>query len=75
MYVSSMIPSARPAVPPLVIIFPGDICFVLRYFEIDGQTDGNMYKNNYLYRPGLWNGRVDQDFPFFYCRFSFAIQP
>ena len=33
-------------------------CDVLRSW--DGRRDGTMCENNYHYRPGLWDGRVDQ---------------
>ena len=47
-----MIPSARPTVPPVVIII-----FKRRLFCFaceDGRTDGNLYENNDHYWPGLW---------------------
>ena len=54
---SSMIHSARPTAPTVVIIIFRRRLFC---FEKWGRTDGNMCENNYHYRPGLWVGRVDQ---------------
>ena len=58
-HVSSMIPSARPIVPPIAIIIFNRHLFCFAIFWNVG-TDGNMCKNNDHYRPGLWVGRVDQ---------------
>ena len=57
-----MIPSARPPVPPeVIIIFTRRFCFAI-FWKVgtDGRTDGNLCENNDHYRPGLWVGRVDQ---------------
>ena len=55
---SSMIPSARPTVPPVAIIF-----FKLRLFcfeRFKGRADEHMCENNDHYQQGLWVGGVDQ---------------
>ena len=62
-HVSSMIPSARPTDPPVVIII-----FTRRLFcDIlkSGLTYVNLCENNDHYWPGLWVGRVDQKTFFF----------
>ena len=60
--VSSMIPSTRPTVSPVVriVFFWNMFCFA-RFFGKWGhvRTD-NMCENNDHYRPWLWVGRVDQ---------------
>ena len=57
--VSSMIHSARPTVPTVMItLFSLELCFVLWDFE-KWRTD-NMCKKSDHYRPWLWVGLVDQ---------------
>ena len=59
--VSSMIPSSRPTVPPILIAISLENYFD---FETWGRTDGrtnDMCENcDYYRRPWPWVGRVDQ---------------
>ena len=46
-YMSSMIPSARPTIPPVVIIFSGDV-YLGSFESRDGRTDGNICRAEWI---------------------------